>query len=122
MRRSTAAAGAARVLYFGYRSAALEERLHALREAGFAVDWVQDVGAAILKLWHGGYAALIIGNLIAASDRRLLLKEAPRRNPNIRTLTLHASRERLEPAAQAMVTIESGVPRLVDTLKKLVGA
>ncbi|HVZ18467.1 MAG TPA: hypothetical protein VG897_15210 [Terriglobales bacterium] len=120
MGRSTAAQKAAKVLYVGYRSAALEERVKALREEGFAVDWVEDVGAAILNLWHGGYAALVLGNLVPPADQRLLLREAPRKNPSIRTLTLHSTRYGNEPSAGAWVTIDSGVSGFVAALKSLV--
>jgi hypothetical protein len=113
---------ALKFLFVGYVTSVSEERVEALRDAGYAVDWLQDIGAAILKLWRGDYSALVIGPLISAADRRLLLAEAPRRNPAIKRITLSASQEPLEVNSDATIEVDTGVQSFVQNVKGLLAA
>jgi hypothetical protein len=110
---------AASLLFVGYRSNVSEERVQALRDAGYTIVWEQELGAALVRLRRGEFSVLVIGHLVAAADRRLLLAEAPRRNPKMKKVALYSARELRDFGTDATISVESGVSTFVEKVNSL---
>jgi hypothetical protein len=109
-----------RVLVIAHSSQMMCELVSALRNSGCAVEWVQDVGAGILRLWQGGFKGIVVGPLIAAADRRLLLVEAPRRNRRIKKINLYSVPNLPDLGSDLSISIDTECISFVEEIKKAI--
>ena len=107
------------VLIVSYQPELLAAHGEALAAAGYAVNAVNNMSAALGAVGPGKYDYMVLAHTTPTGDRRRIEGEAKRRNGNIKIVLFYEGQQERDVFAKAFVDISEPPATLVETVKSL---
>jgi DNA-binding NtrC family response regulator len=107
------------VLIVSYQPELLAPHAEALVAAGYTVNSVKNMSAALGAVGPGKYEYMVLAHTTPAGDRRRIEGEAKRRNGNIRIILFYEGQPERDVFAKAFVDIAQPPSALVECINTL---
>jgi DNA-binding response OmpR family regulator len=110
------------VLIVSYQPELLAPHAEALVAAGYSVNSVKNMSAALGAVGPGKYEYMVLAHTTPTGDRRRIEGEAKRRNGNIKIILFYEGKPERDVFVKAFVDISQPPSALVDCINTLVAA
>jgi DNA-binding NtrC family response regulator len=108
------------VLVVSYQPEILAAHAEALTAAGYTVNAVKNMSAALGAVGPGKYEFMVIAHTTPAGDRRRIEGEAKRRNGNIKIVLFYEGQPERDVFVKAFVDIKEPPTALVSAINSLI--